>query len=164
MGWQNNPYERYSRREIPAVRFFRYALMGLLLGMVLVFVEESLFFDDVYAYYELSKILCWLSSGDDLEAWRSFWPPLADYGKVSPRKIVAFIEHRNGLQLWFFLRLLLCHGVSFCGVFWYGYRWSTRAMLHRALDMGGRGTRIVSAREANKLFRRKLSRNGDNHD
>lgn len=164
MGWPSNPYERYPRRELPAVRFLRYVLMGILLGMVLVFIEEIFLFHEVYAYYELSKILCWLSHGHDLEAWRSFWPTLTDYGKVSPQEIVDFIEHRNGFQLGFSLRLLLCHSASLGGVFWFGYRWSTRAMLHRALDIGARGTRIVSAREADKLFRRTLSRNGDRHD
>ncbi len=163
MGLQSNPYERYQRREPPVARFFRYALTGILLGMVLVFVEEFLLFDDVYAYYEISKILSWLSLGHDLEAWRSFWPSLTGYGKVSPREIVDFIENRRGFQLWFCLRLLLCHVVSFCGIFWFGYRWSTRAMMNRPLEMGNRGTRIVSAREADSLFRRTLSRQRDDH-
>lgn len=163
MGWKTNPYERYHRREIPVVRFFRYVLMGILLGMLLVFVEEALLFDEVYAYYEISKILSWLSTGHDLEAWRSFWPSLTEYGKVSPRDIVDFIEQRRGFQLWFCLRLLLCHGVSLWGVFWFGYRWSTRARIHRPLEMGKRGTTIVSAREADNLFRRTLSRREDDH-
>lgn len=163
MGWQSNPY-RYQRRETPVVRFFRYALMGLLLGMLLVFAEEYLLFNDVYAYYEISKILCWLSDGHDLEAWRSFWPSVADYGKVSPQEIVDFIENRSGFQLWFCLRLLLCHAVSLWGVFWFGYRGSTRAMLNRPLEMRNRGTTIISAKEAEKIFRRNLSTRGDDHD
>ena len=162
MGWQSNPY-RDQRRETPAVRFFRYALMGLLLGMVLVFVEEYVFFHEAYAYYEISKILSWLSHGHDVEAWRSFWPYLTNHGKVSPQEIVDFIENRSGFQLWFCLRLLLCHVVSLCGVFWFCYRGSTRAMLNRPLEMGNRGTRLISAREADKLFRRNLSTRGDDH-
>jgi hypothetical protein len=166
MAWQSkgNRYDRYQRRETSGTRFLRYALIGILLGMVLVFVEEFLLFDEVYAYYEISKILSWLSHGHDVGMWRSFWPYLTDYGKVSPQEIVDFIENRSGFQLWFCLRLLLCHIASLCGVFWFGYRWSTRAMVNRPLEMGNRGTRIISSREADTLFRRNTPTRGDDHD
>ena len=69
---QNNHYNRYPRPEIPLARFLRYLLMGILLGCGLVFIVEYLLFEQVYAYYEVSRVLCWLDSGNDLDKWRIF--------------------------------------------------------------------------------------------
>lgn len=150
-----NHYNYPPRPEIPLARFLRYLLIGILLGCGLVFIVEYLWFGQVYAYYEVSRILCWLDTSDDLDKWRMFWPYIDGLGNVSPYDIVKYIEKNSGFQIWFCLRLFLCHVVSIIGVFWCGYRLSTRAMINKAFAMGDRGTAVVSAEELDKSLKRR---------
>lgn len=147
MEWQNNKNSYYQRPESPIARFLRYLLYGIFLGSALLFIIEWLWFNQAYAYYELAKVMCCLDDGDYLNNWQAFWLPIKGQ-PAHPKQIIEYVE--SDFRFWYCLRLFLCHIIGLVVVFWSGYRLSTLSTLRRPVEMGDRGTEIVSAAQLGK--------------